>query len=620
MQISKGSISKTGNFVYVLSAIFVGLLIISPALNSGFFGDDVVNSLISGILTQSNQSLSDYISTKMSDFIRAGRFFPTAFYGYIVLSYVKSVFAYKLIIVLMTVVNIIFFAYFVFILTKSRALSIFSILIPPLLFQIRLYHDSLLGYNWLLQTVFLLTIGSLIFLFHYLTKSRRIYVALSIIFYLLSVMTYEIAYIFFVFHFLLIWFYSNDNNFRSNIIKAAPFIVVSMVAVFISLLIRFYYKIPISGSTLGPYVPNFNMGLFFGTLYKQTIAAFPLTYYMFDPHNIFSNINDYLNKNFLNSIIIFFGYTLLIFLTCKKLRKEVRRSQNKIKASYLAILGIAILIVPGTLISLSPKYQLEIGLGVGYLPVYISCFGLVMLLISIMYKLYEKINSERIAILFAIILAVSSGYTAMMNYNSNVVAVSVLNEKWLYPRAIIEDASHRGLFKGIPNGSLLFVDGDAQWDQSAFYLMHSGLKFKYVGRHGEYISSMFPNDSFRGNISDNGIFRFSEKEKIYYLRYVSKSSETGHAVLGKVHRLILNKNRIANAALYSIRIYFYSSKTTKFQLHTNILNRDDYAFARSTKMQSSRLNNISSGSNWSLYEFESTDNKIYSGESLRIEN
>ena len=149
---------------YCLAVVFLAVLMLAPLLSSGFVSDDSVFSSIKGTLSFDNQNLRDYIFGYIKGWLfNIGRFVPlsTVLLNTVFFIIGQNVFIYKLTILIFIVINILLFGYFIKLITASRSLCLLSMLIAPLFFQIRVYHDPIVSFNLLMQLVFLFVILSI---------------------------------------------------------------------------------------------------------------------------------------------------------------------------------------------------------------------------------------------------------------------------------------------------------------------------------------------------------------------------------------------------------------------------------------------------------------------------
>lgn len=624
MKIGLSKISSQKSYIYLaLSALFLVILMLSPMLNSGYIADDSLNSLTRGYLLERHESLFNFTYNIVKMWItQVGRFFPLAFYMSAFYTIITNLLLYKLIILLFVILNIALFGYFINILTESKYLGIMAISLAPIFFQMRLYHDAILGYHLLLELVFLYVITSLIFLIFYLRTKKKKYLILSLFIYILGLMTYEIVYPFFILYFVIIYFNSRIRNLSYMIKLSLPYAISSALFILITVFLRMYVGLQLIGTHGGSnYIPNFSPNDFFLTLLKQIFAAFPFSYYIADPNNIFEHsIGDLGNFFSIGAISIGIAYFIIhIYCTNMIIRDELCSKRNAFSLNQLPLIGLSLLVLPAVIISLSPKYQMALVWGIGYLPVYISYFGLIMITTYVVHMIYSKLNHinkksfQIILPVFALILVILAGTT----YSNNITAVENSNLQWLYPREIVEKSEENGLFKSIPNGSVLLVDSNYPWDQPAFYRTHSSSNFKsilvstrqapyiYDGTSG-YISNQLPKNASINRYKDVYRYNFSSSDNIFYLKYSSDSANEGYAILGSIKDLSISNENIYCATTRDVFIYVhYSLPSVPFPAKRifvigQLLNEETNLF-EPVMLGEEEMDLISSGKGWKLF-------------------
>ena len=245
-------------------------------LSSGYYWDDSLNSLTRGLLLEKHTTLYGFIEDYVSQWVHGGRFFPLSSYTY-ALFVVSNLFSYKLFVMVLTLADILLLGYLVKIITDSDGLALLTCLLTPILFQFRTSADPILGFGALLPLVLLTTILSLIFLTLFLKGGARSLLALSLVFYLLGLWTYEITYTFFLLHLVIIIFFLGKKAKAAIIRTILPFAGLSLFSIMIAFSLRFVFNVPVNGGT-GAYVPNFNVSKIFLTWLRQTSATFPMTF------------------------------------------------------------------------------------------------------------------------------------------------------------------------------------------------------------------------------------------------------------------------------------------------------------------------------------------------------
>lgn len=624
------------NLYLMLGSLFVTILMLLPLMNSGFFSDDAINSFVRGDLQYNHQSLTQGILGSITSWLSMGRLFPIAsIIGYLLFTFAGDLIVYKSLIILSIILNIFLFSYFIRIITNSPSLSILSMLIIPIFFQFREYHDPILSFNMLQQNVFLFIIISLILLVFYIKRTKRIYLFLSLCMYLLCVLTYEIALSFFLLHFLIIYLYSPNKNFISILKHSAPYFLISIFCILLTILLQINLGIPIivggvahaSSPSYSGIVPNVNIQDVIITFAKQTVAAFPLSYqinkYLSGPPR---NLDDIMGLFSAASIMIAAIYLSLSLAILKYVHREISGKRiSGLDVWRLSIIGLLLLILPGVLVSLSTKYQKELHWGIGYIPVYISYFGMAIVTLCIIASILIKTLdcSKNIIIFLLILIAMIISMTGALTYTSNEMVIENINHVWLYPRLVIEDALNDGLFKFVPNDSILLVDGrNPYWEQPGFYLMHSGVRLRSVESNGAnskpYLSDNLPDSSLINNASGVYSFRFSKSDNIFYLRYGSQSRGEGYAVLGTIENLQASKKMLDYVSGTSAFIYVHYVENP--HRNVSIYGRTKDSLPQMYEpfwLDEEELKLLLSGKNWDLF-FISMSNKTIDLQSLQV--
>jgi len=613
----------------LIAGSLLAVLMLAPLLSSGFVSDDSFMSYTKGTFLYYNQNLGDSIYSSIKGWLlNIGRFDPLsiALMNTLFTIIGQNAFIYKLTILIFIIINILSFGYFIKLMTASRSMSLLAILMAPLFFQIRIYHDPIVSFHLLMQVVFLFTILSMISLISYLRNGGNKYLISSLLLYLLSLLSYELTYPFFILYFIIIYINSGNKGLNYSLRLSAPFLFLSLLCISIPFIARIYFGIPLVGAeaynaTSGDsfkltYVPNLNPMVYIITLAKQTTAAFPLSYSMvhkIDLKVLFSGISPFIAG-------LYFLFYLIISNAVVNELFMLRKSYFNIK--LFSIFGLFLLILPGALVALSPKYQHELSWGTGYLPVYISYFGLMIITLCAIYKIYNKlyINKRYISFL-TLVFALIFSLTGSITYASNVSALNELNDAQLYPRIIIEDGLEDGLFKFVPDDAVLLTDPSHEWDQPGFYLMNSGVRLGYVGNPlwEGYLSDKLPKAAFNGYFNNRLGYNFSNTDNIFYLRYFSVSKREGYAVLGKVRELLASTKTLDRVTISNIYIYIHHDPCQKQSLsvkyfHANVQRQQ----GRLINLGETNASLVSSGEDWELYSIDG-DDLLIDAESLHID-
>ncbi|MRN54371.1 LamG-like jellyroll fold domain-containing protein [Paenibacillus monticola] len=586
------------NFIiFIVLALTLNIAVIYPMIFSGYISDDSINSFAYGIAHEKSISILEfYNSINLSWMKNEGRFFPLAFYMYFLFFVIKSVVVYKISILIMVLINISLFGFFIKLLTRSTLLTMISLVLPSWLFQFRMPHDPILGFHWLLELVFLLTLSSLIFLFYFLKSSKYKYIfySLSIAMYLISILIYEITYLFIVLHLVLILIYSSKKSLKAYVTQLFPYIMVLSIVGGISVVLRIIKRIAETSINAVTYEPNFDMGKYILTLLKQIYASFPLSYLSFNPANL-----QYLKNADRSSVIISAIFIILInFLIFRNLLKK-RDTPFKTSYKVLLVIGISFLVLPNVLVALSPKYQQEIAWGYGYLPVYISYFGLIMILLSGILVVFKKIGSNgRKMVLFAFMIV--SIILGILNFINNSVVVRELNRTYLYPREVIQNSIKGGLFSELPENSKLIVDIVYPWDVTAFYNIYSPKKLAYVDSLSNYTNNSVPATQ-------------------YYLDYKPfNEGKVGYSIISRVDEISVYNSKVFGMTGNNFKIYISGEKQIRnLSISGYWASKDDSEKFETFQLTSEDLKLEESNNEGYLYSY-TNNQKVFDIKSLSV--
>ncbi len=621
------------------AALFLSIVVMSPMLHSGYIYDDNINSMINGILSYQRITVFQYFYDIIYNnwFLTLGRFFPLSVYAYLLDFFVTNVFLYKLIILISVIFTLLLFGYFVYLLTKSKALFVLSLLVIPLFFQFRLYHDPILGYHALLQVLFTLLLLSLIFLMHYLETGRTRYLGLSAVFYLLCLLTYDISYPFFILHLVLILLYKKKVSLTEIIRKGSPFILLSGVLVSYVIVMRLLNGSALIGSSTGnAYVPNFDLLSIVGTLINQSVSAIPLSYYFLNPQNVFADSVGIFWTGFsLDYIFIGVMYFTLFYLLSRELYREIKNG-GIINPLNISLVGISLWIVPGIIISFSPKYQRDILPGLGYIPVYISYFGAALVALALLFYLYHRYaDNRRVLTLLFIIFSLASSMIGIINYSTNNTVVEISDVTFYYPRELITSGISNGLFSEIPKGSRLLIDSYYFCDIPPFYNMLTNQTLNISSSKNVL---WYGGTPFLENLSQDAVvtssgtrvlYNFTDSDSVYYLHYSSQSKDQGYAMVGRVRELLATNYAIYGADGNTITLYVFDTNfknppamSNNPVLYGNVIEVNGLwkvgngSFSSFT-LREDQMHNLSSGKDWRLVTY--TSDKIIDFKALHVD-
>ena len=345
------------SYLIVLS-ILVNLVNLLPVIQSPFLGDDAWReSCISGVASLTNTNLGEISWSVTKDFIRDGRWYPLVVYYYAAFYYLDRVY-YKTVEVGLILVNIILLGYLVQLITDRKSFFLITLLVAPLFFQFRFYHDPILSYYYLMQLEFLLLVSSLIFFLWFLRNFVRLNLILSVISFTIALLIYEAFYSFCVMYPLVAYTQLGASHKKRIIGLSAPFFLVALVNVGITLLIRTHFHTSYEGTTL-----SLEFWPWFTAFLKQVFAAVPLTHFFL--FGLYNQMLNHVREHFLNQVLVILALwmVLWVFVWDYACRQESAISRKYVM--HLGILGLGFWIFPAILVTLSSKYQTRAEMGFG---------------------------------------------------------------------------------------------------------------------------------------------------------------------------------------------------------------------------------------------------------------
>lgn len=482
------------------------ILFLLPFFTTGFHYDDWFNSLIPYQLDFEGKSLWSYIRSWIQLWWSRGRFYPLGqILLYPVWNFIGAhALSYRLYQMGLVALNLVLFSKLLIKTGVSRTQRLVACSLVLGLFQMRKYHDPITGYTGLLQLCFLFIVGTVYAYKQFEVSKSTKHFILCLGLFLGGIWTYELCYI----ALLLVAFLrarTEKNLFRALLLLTAS-------SLLLTLWLRLSHGVGYEGvkTSLSPKI--------FLTYLWQTTSALPFTYLIFGRSGFFH-------------LFTFFDAPMLSFTTflaaCVFVAywhiwtdahaQDLAKNQPlwNIHYSWLTHFGLGLWLLPGLTIAIVEKYQREIARpGHAYLPVYISYFGLAVLLSGPLARWIERGTKERRAA-----TAVILGLLFTLQFGANRVAAQAMNMVWKYPRELIEGANRTGLFANVPEGATILGNQGFDWTEPLFFKMLTGKNFK-LSLYKTYFKDhpSLPKDA-------------------YFFRYEVKNDSLGMVVFSKIKSL-----------------------------------------------------------------------------------
>ncbi len=425
-----------------------------PYWHTGYYFDDSFNSLLRNGLAQQGESLLDHIIAGARIWTLAeGRFFPlSSFFCNIVYYLATDLSVYRIIQLGLVIANLLAFYYWLLALRVRESTALLTTLLLPLLFQLRNYHDPIAGYAGLMQ--FCVGLGFATSWFVARGKAKWAWVTAA-----LGLLTYEANIVFVVLAMIQAWRAPDRAYARKTVLGfTAVFGVYGVIFVGLRLAFPPHY----TGTQF-----HFGWRILTTALF-QASAALPLAYPIFGRADFVSagtgTGSELWNLRSLAVLLLSMGVFGFALREVMRDRLEERRS---------SIFGYILFLLPAFLIGLSVKYQNEIVRpGHGYLFVYISYFGVAMLMGHAIVQWVQRRSRRKHGIYLYLALFLSAITT--LNFTTNLLTAEGMNQYWKYPREILERAGRRGELQELCHERLVINGTDHYWVGPVFLYGYCG--------------------------------------------------------------------------------------------------------------------------------------------------
>jgi hypothetical protein len=481
----------------VLAALI--LLVLSPAMKTGYVSDDLTNSLTPGMLKVDGHSLVGYLWEVNWGLALQGRFFPLQ------LAEIATVFClipnlslYKVFVILTVVTNVLLFFALVRQVSRNAEFALFTSVLMLGLFQMRAYYDPILSFAGVQQFIFATFVASLMTLQHYLEIMRRRWLVASALAYLVVLLTYEATYPFFLIHFLMIC--HGRRGWKQRLATTLPFAGLAGACVLTTVVLRVLYM-----PENHLYRVSTNVPAFFTTLLWQTSAALPLSYFLTDPASLFpapwrlGALARFVRSA--SGLLIFAGVLTGAYLS---LRRGPAGGGQPLahRTRLLLLLGLGFLVLPALLVSTSVRYQNEIAPGKGYIPVYIESYGVALLLSAAVWPALVQRSGGSLRLPRAqLLISCVAAVVAALTFQANVRVAEAITKPPGSPgfnpgagavlgcyhrqRLNLEAASHAGLLDEVPDRSIVYLANEYHWwyerhHAPSFFAMHASKRLRTI--------------------------------------------------------------------------------------------------------------------------------------------
>ena len=485
---------KNGMFrdllIYLAVAAYIALTL-APMLSSGFYADDLVNSTLRGGLEiQGTTFFQNYADVVMEWIRDHGRLFPLGLLTTRSVSYLAgNLLYYKIVLLLSVLASSMAFGSMVRHITGDKYVALLAMLLLPVFFQFRLYHDPILSYSGFVPIFVLLTMCAMIFYAKYLKDNSLRNNVLSLVFYNLTLYYSEISLPMVVLFWIMTTNAYHDQSLRFRIRKAMPHVMSAFVAAVLTIVVKLTRDHTSAG--YDGIQTSFQFVRLAKTFLKQLYASFPLSYYLGNPFPLFNHDIGSIMADI--AISDYFTVAICISLYIVAAKNMHYTGSPKI----LVYLGLPLLLFPTILIAITSKYQQSLRgqvAGVGYIYVYIQYFGVLLMCVALLLFLLRRLANTRMAVALHSLIIIVLSATLLLNNQCNRTVVDKANIDLHHQREALVMSLKSNILHGIPENSHLLIldeyvydpypgmESDLELWDDGYPWINEGLIYQYSGR------------------------------------------------------------------------------------------------------------------------------------------
>ena len=494
--------TKIENKIFIISIIFVITYYFIPLLISGFIGDDSYNAQIKGRLFYENINIFDfYFRETLAWYWNNGRFFPLSLSMYFTFYLINEPVIVKSFYFILIIINLVYFFKIINHFTNSKRIGLLFCVLVATSIQFRLWHDPVLSFHGLMQTLLLFFLISIYYFLKNKKKKNNNYHKTSLFFYFLSLLTYEISYCFIGLYFFLD--YLKTNSFKKSIINIKHYIYIFIIILLIVLTAKI--KIFITQEPSYPLIESsFNFFNILKALFVQFFSSLNLSY---TTGHIYIYGYSYLKENIIVYDVIFLILTFFVF------QKTLIFSKIK-NFKEIILISLWLWFPPALLVSLSGHQNELIKFGlpaVGYLPIYLQYYGTIIILYLIFNSVILKLDKFNNFFKYAAIIILTT--SAYLHILTNREVVKQINNNYEIERNNLKTAFENGLLNELNDGDLIIREMNKPHDWMWFYALYAKKKLVFCDYKKYKLEFCYPFHDF------NKIKERKNLNKVYFLHH-----------------------------------------------------------------------------------------------------
>lgn len=477
MKIKK--MNKTNILVYLVMAV-VFILASYPYLQSGYYGDDILNSSIRGEMNRLNLNFVQITMKHIVDFIKIGRWFPLVILQQdLVFYFLNNLVIYKIFLLIISFLSIFCVTKFIAYYYANKNLSYIAGILMVLCFP---YYtpgsNSMNMYAGLVQLQIILMILCIYYALRQIETDEKRTKIISYGIYCLAMLHYETSFL--ILPVIMILTYKNLGSVWNTVKRLKAYISITTAAVALNIGIRYYASTTIMETVYDGIQVQINISKMVQAFFVQFLGALPM----------YSNINS--NVSILNweavfdsieiveVIVLFLILGVIVWMFFRKISKLDETVLQKVKTNgYLALASMVLWAGCAALISLSKKYQVELAEArAPHIPVLIEFFFCFLFFLSLM-KLTMEVFGIRKLFVHIILQLLTLLSVFIFCMNSILVQQTVEQGNAIYKqmREAYNDALNQGLADWVEDDAIIIID------ISYSPVIYPNLFYEYINRN-----------------------------------------------------------------------------------------------------------------------------------------
>ena len=439
-------------------AFCILILCLLPILRSGLYSDDLHNFQRRNSLPHlSTGEIVHQANLNIGGWKGSGRFTPVALYlEEFVFSTFEDVAGYKLYMVAANLLAVMAFAFLLYSLGQTGIIPlVIFFYLGEIQFRIQT-HDAFTSFHGMYQWICICLFTTGAFYALYLRSGGALYYVLALILASITILVSEEGVLLLPLICLIGWARAPSN--KKALVQIAPFLLITIIYMAYLVYLHRNQNWQYSGVET-----NFETEAMFRVINAQLFSSVPFSnlYHQAAIPLIFAHqFREHFNYLLLTCIVAGILLFLILFL-------KFRNSDNSGLSATLVLLSVMLLLVPALILSPSVKYQSQLSLSTGYLPLYIQNFGMALLLAVFAGFCLKRRNGVGLYCFLLLSVANLLGASSELLFNSALMDVKHYNT--FYPAQAMNNSVKNGILSVCPEGSTILLAQDFYVQAPQFY-------------------------------------------------------------------------------------------------------------------------------------------------------